>query len=321
MAVLVTGGAGFVGAYVVRDLLAQGKEVVVYDAAVSSNTLDMVLRDADARDDVRLVQGRVTDGWRMLRACREHRVDSIVHLASPLTQDVAANPPVGIEDVCSGTATIFETASAAGIERVVWASSIAVFGPVSSYGPDPIADDAAHEPESLYGSCKSLCERMAATYHQQDGTLSAGLRLTVVYGPGRLRGYMTFPSEFIRQVALGEPAELPFGDQLVNWQYVEDVAVMFTAALDAPLTGAVAMNTFGEARTFRAAADALQRLVPDARIAVRPGTFADDAGRSDTPTLYDDRVLRGLLGFEPRFPFERGIEATYRGYRRFAENR
>lgn len=315
MAVLVTGGAGFVGAYVARDLIASGSEVVVYDAAVSRNTLDLVLPDSGQHRSVRLVQGRITDGWRILRACRDHGVDSIVHLASPLTQDVAENIPTGIEDVCSGTATVFEVALAAGIERVVWASSIAVFGPSGRYAPGPIPDDAPHVPESLYGSCKSLCEQMAATYFEREGLLSAGLRLTVVYGPGRLRGYMTFPSDFIRRVALGEPSELPFGDQCVNWQYVEDVSAMFTAALGAPLPGAVALNTYGDARTFGQAAAVLQELVPDARIQVRSGNFADADGRSDAPAEYEATLLRDLLGFEPRFPFEQGIKATYRGYR------
>jgi len=316
VSVLVTGGAGFVGSYVVRDLLAAGETVVVYDATVSKNTLDLLLPESEQRTGIVLEQGRIGDGLRLLRVCDEHDVSGIIHLASPLTTDVASDPSAGVADICSGTATVFEVARARGIGRVVWASSVAVFGPARRYQSGPLADDAPHYPETLYGSCKSLCEQMARSYYARDQIGSIGLRLTVVYGPGRLRGYMTIPSDVIRRVALGEAVEVPFGDQTINWQYVEDVASMFTSALfNGPADGAYAVNTSGEPRTFRDAAAILQRLARDVPVSIAAGSFADDPDRTDAPYVYDDSFLRTRGRFEPKFPFERGVEATYRGYR------
>lgn len=313
--VLITGGAGFVGSYVVRDLLAQGRSVVVYDASPSGNSISTVLPGAGADTaNGRLVleRGGVADGWHLLRVCEAHQVDRIVHLASPLTQDLPSDPSTGIRDICHGTAAVFETARALKIARVVWASSIAVFGARVQYPDGPLANGAAHMPTSLYGSCKSLCEQMALTYREHHGVDSIGLRLTVVYGPGRMRGYMSFPSELIRSAAAGGDLDVPLADVAMNWQYVADVAGMIVHALDAPTPSDVAFNTTGDVRTFRDAAEILSRLAPESvvRLTTEP---RDAAERSlcDSPAEFDDGELRYQLGYRRRYSLEQGITDAF----------
>jgi nucleoside-diphosphate-sugar epimerase len=314
-AVLVTGGAGFVGAHVARDLLVRGERVVIYDAAPNGNALDGVLAAAalDGRDErLVVVRGAITDAWRLLRLCEEQAVGRIVHLASPLTQDVTADPPSGMRDICQGTAGVFEAARACGIRRVVWASSVAVFGSRERHPDAPIPNAAPHAPDSLYGSCKSLCEQLGATYRERFGLDSIGLRLTVVYGPGRLRGYMSFPSEMIRRAAEGRPIEVPVADLAINWQYVEDVAALMVQALDAPPLTGDAFNTSGDVRTFRAAAEVLAGLAPAAQI-----TFHDeprDIGETTllgAPAAFDDRELREQLGWAPAYSLEDGVARSF----------
>src|SRR5699024_10292982 len=137
----------------------------------------------------------------------------------------------GIRDICLGTAALFDAARAAGLRRVVWASSVAVFGPSSIYPPGPLADDAPHRPATVYGSCKSLCETLALRAHRVDGLDVVGLRLSVVYGAGRLRGYMSYPSHLLRAAAAGEAVHIPYGPQRLHWQHVEEVAAMIATAL------------------------------------------------------------------------------------------
>jgi UDP-glucose 4-epimerase len=314
--VLVTGGAGFIGSYVVRDLLARGDRVLAYDLLPRGNALPAVLGDSATDGRLEWASGSVVDGWQLRHLCARHEVDRIVHLASPLTKDVTDNPLGGVRDICEGTATIFEVARACGVRRVVWASSVAVFGTRSEYPAGPIANDAPHRPMSLYGSCKSLCEQMARTYRDERGLDSIALRLTVVFGPGRLRGYMSFPSDLIRRAAIGEAVELPIADQEINWQYVEGVADLVIHCLGAPTPRDVAFNTPGDVRTFRDVGEILRTLAPEVPIGL---TYEPtDDGQSallELPSEFDDSELRDQLEFSPRFTFERGVRDTFGAFR------
>jgi UDP-glucose 4-epimerase len=309
--ILVTGGAGFIGSYVTRALLSEGLGVVIYDAHPKSNVLDMLLRPSSS-GDVAIEAGEITDGPRLLDICRRHHVDAAVHLASPLTQDVTENPVAGIRDICTGTATLFAAAREAGLRRVVWTSSVAVFGPQSFYPAIPLPDDACHRPVSLYGSCKSLCENLAHRAHAVDGLDVVGLRLSVVYGAGRMRGYMSYPSHLMREAAAGEPVHVAFGRQQLHWQHVEEVAAMIQTVLasDAPGEGR-SYNTPGDCRTWREAADALRLARPNLQITV--GDELDPALR-DAVEDYAAAAFAEAYGYKLRWPIEKGVRDTLDTY-------
>lgn len=309
--VLVTGGAGFVGAYATRALLDAGHRVVVYDARPNRNALDLLFR-APEDGSLTVVGGEVTDGWRLLRLCRTERVETIVHLASPLTREVTANPSAGIRDICLGTQTVLEVAHQLPARRVVWASSVAVFGPAADYPPGPVADDAPHRPGSVYGHCKSLCEGLARRAWDQDGVDSVGLRLTVVYGAARLRGYMSYPSHLLRAAALGEPVRVAHGSQPMHWQYVEEVSDSIVCALLSPMPGeGRTYNTWGDTRTWAEAADVVARLRPDLPVTVQPGYDPVVAGAAHD---FDAGPFRARFSYQPSWPLERGVEATVKTY-------
>jgi nucleoside-diphosphate-sugar epimerase len=318
--VLVTGGAGFIGSYVVRDLLERGDRVVVYDRVFDGNALDRLRPHPANEAELTTVEGAITDGGRILRLCQREEVDRIVHLASPLTQDVAAVPMSGVRDICEGTATVFEVASTIAARKVVWTSSVAVFGAKSHYGAEPIANDAVHRPDTLYGSCKSLCERIAIDYRDGYGVDSIGLRLSVVYGCGRQRGYMSFPSELIRRAALGQSVDVPISEQRINWQYVEEVSAMTLAALDAPPTADLAFNTYGDPRSFRDAGEILTQLATGATITLSNSPL-DAAQRTlrEAPYEFDASEFDAQVGYAPQFPLERGIAESLAAFQRLAE--
>jgi nucleoside-diphosphate-sugar epimerase len=312
-AVLVTGGAGFVGSYVVRDLLATGAEVVILDNAVSSNAIDSVL-DQESRERVSIELGDVTDTWRLVRLCERHQVDRIVHLASPLTTAIRESPAAGLSAMCIGTANVFEVARALRIRRVVWASSMAVFGRLS---PGRIANDAPRRPESLYGSGKVLCEDIARAYRVDGGVDSIGLRLTVLYGPWRLRGWgpsFGQDSDPIRDAVLGQRIAVQDPGLRLDWLYVEDAASLVCRALAAPTPEDHVFNTSGEPATRGKFAESIAELVPGSAVTIDEEQAAERA--DDEPAFLDDSPLRDQIGYETHHTIREGIAATVAAYKR-----
>lgn len=310
---LVTGGAGFIGSYVSRKLLADGWRVLIYDAETTGNVLAMLMPGARQDPRIHMESGAITDTGRLRELCLAHEVEVAIHLASPLTQDVTARPSAGIADICLGTAAVFETARAVGIRRVVWASSVAVFGARVNYPPGPLADDACHRPPTLYGSCKSLCETLARRAFESDGLDVVGLRLSVVYGAGRLRGYMSYPSHMLRQAASGQPVHIPWGRQPLHWQYVEEVADMI-AALVAPGArgGGRTYNAPGDCRTWSDFGAVLSAAQPDLAVTVADGM---DPVLADVVEDYDASALAEACGYTMRWPLERAVPDALGRYR------
>lgn len=316
--VLVTGGAGFIGAYVTRRLIEEGALVVVYDLQPRGNVLDLLIPDhASLPRPPILERGEITDGFRLMELCRRHKVGAIVHLASPLTMDVVANPATGVRDICLGTHTVFATAREAGLRRVVWTSSVAIYGPASEYPPGPLSETAFHHPPNLYGASKSLCETMARQMSASDDLDIVGLRLSVVYGAGRQRGYMTYPSALMRDAAIGDSVTVRFGDQRLHWQYVEEVAGMIASALAAERRGrGEVYNAFGDCRSWRDAAAILKALKPGLSVELRDET--DQALAGVVEDYRADAFTRDY-GPGPQWPLEAGIADTLKTYSRMRQ--
>jgi UDP-glucose 4-epimerase len=311
--VLVTGGAGFIGAYVTRAMIAEGWRVVAYDMQPQGNVLGMLMPDGPLDPDALVIEaGEITDGWRILDLCRRHGVEAAVHLASPLTKDVTVNPMTGIRDICTGTATLFAAAREAGLRRVVWASSVAVFGPRAGYTPGPLPDDACQRPPTLYGSCKLLCENLARRAFEVDKLDTVGLRLSVVYGAGRLRGYMSYPSHLMRAAAAGEAVHLAYGPQRLHWQHVKEVAAMAVAALSSPRPGGGrTYNGLGDCGSWADAAEAIRAARPNLQVTV--GDEVDPA-LAGVVEDYDASGFADDYGYTLGWPLERGVRDTLDTY-------
>lgn len=299
MATLVTGGTGFVGAYVVRALLRAGHEVVTLDS-VPSNVIEGVLT-TEERARARLIQGDVASMRSLARAIRDHRVDRIVHLASMLHPAADENPALAVDVNIGGHATILEAARIFGLAKVVWASSVVVFGGRESHDQGPLPNDASHHPRNVYGATKSFDEFLSAHYVNQWEIDALGLRFTVIYGPGRVRGASSFIDELAKP-ALGRPADVPFGDDVLDWQYVDDVAALIAKCVQLPRTKTLVFNTQFDRRSVRAAGAYVGELIPDARITYQPGEFG-------IAWELDDSVLQEEIGFEASFTMERGLHA------------
>ena len=308
MSVLITGGTGFVGAYVARRLIRDGQRVVTLDN-LPSNVIHGVLEPEELAR-IRFVTGDVCSLGDVGHAIRENGVRRVVHLPSLLHPASDENPPLAIRVNVQGQATILEAARLFDLEKVVWASSVVVFGSRSSHAERVLSNDAPHHPVNMYGATKSFDEFLTNHYVREWGIDALGLRFTIVYGPGRVRGASSFVNELVK-AGLGEPAIVPFGDDVVDWQYVEDVADLVVKCLGVPKTQTTIFNTRFDIRSIREAGDYIRELVPEARISYEPGEFG-------IAWELDDSVLQAEIGFEPRFSMERGLKESVDHARREA---
>jgi len=308
---LVTGGTGFIGCYVVKELLARGRSVVSYDLGLGPTIVDMILTEEEQRQ-VKWVSGDITDGFNLINVSKANSVRKVIHLASWQIPAANANPARAVQIICAGTVNVLEAARILDLERVVWASSIAVFGPEEAYGQPAekgLPNDARHMPTSVYGASKSYCEFLANYYHNAFGVDSLGFRFSAVYGVGRLVGRSAFTTSMIEAAALGKPYAVPFADDSVDWQYVEDVARLVVHAAEAPMPKALAFNTRGDVRPVTDGVRYLERLAPDARFTLEGGKFG-------ICWKVDTSVLEAELGFQPEHTLEKGILKTFNQFRR-----
>ncbi len=124
MSIMITGGTGFLGSYLVRHLVQEKgvTDVVLFDQYPNES------RIAEVRDQITVEQGNVLEPYELLRVMERYNVDRVVHLAFILGEPDQYKPVNYLNVQCMGTANVFEAARLHGVQRVVYASSVAVYG-------------------------------------------------------------------------------------------------------------------------------------------------------------------------------------------------
>jgi len=259
--VLVTGGCGFIGTWVVRELLGRSQSVVVLDAGERPARWERVIGTASAK--VPLVRGSLLDRKLLGRVFEEHHVSNVIHLAALLTPACQADPWEGGRVNVLGSLALLEEARlrGAGLRGFSYASSVAVFGDE----PDSVAAAAGVEngPPTFYGAFKKAVELLAAQYWRHFKVASIGVRPQVAYGPEREAGLTAGPSLAARAAARGEAFCLSYTGP-AGYDYVEDVARAFVrGALETP-PGAHVVDLPGEVADVDEVLAAIDAAAPGA---------------------------------------------------------
>jgi UDP-glucuronate 4-epimerase len=219
---LVTGALGCIGAWVVRNLVQAGLSTTVLDLAHEPHRMKLIMSDEQLAA-VRFMTGDITDLVTVERALAEAGATHLIHLAALQVPACQADPPLGARVNVVGTVNIFEAARRAGLARVVYASSAAVYGLSEEYPAEPVAHDAPLLPRTHYGVYKQANEGNARVYWLENGLSSLGLRPYVVYGPGRDQGLTSGPTKAMLAAAAGQPYHIGFGGRF-DLQFADDVA-------------------------------------------------------------------------------------------------
>jgi nucleoside-diphosphate-sugar epimerase len=268
MAILVIGGTGFIGPRAIRRLIERGEEVVCMDINPRSDQL------SGMGERLKVMYGDVTSFEDVVKAILESRPDRIINLAYLL-------PVVGTEDRphfdtrlnIMGMDNCFEAARVCGVNRVVYASSIAVSGQQSSFGDRETNEDDLMYGTSQYAMHKIFNEFQASKYIENYGMAITGIRPANVTGPDKFRGSV----DHVRCITLparGEPVTFPHKEIMRLPIHVEDIAEAFVRVLLADTSHYPVYNSGGYAISLGDLAGMVKEFLPESQI-----NFDNEGGR------------------------------------------
>ncbi|WP_020484834.1 SDR family oxidoreductase [Methylomonas sp. MK1] len=294
MKVLVTGGAGFIGSHLSRELWQQGHQVSVIDSLVGGRKETI----ADLLDQERFEFHHADIRDAETIAPLFAGIDWVFHLAG--LADIVPSieqPRAYYETNVSGTFNVLEAARAAGIKRFVYAASSSCYGIPDQF---PTPESAPVQPQYPYALTKYLGEELVMHWAQLYDLPAVSLRLFNVYGPhARTTGaYGAVFGVFLAQKINGKPfTVVGDGTQTRDFTYVTDVAKAFIAAAESELCGEI-MNV-GSGGTY--SVNQLVGLLGGAieYIPKRPG--------EPDCTFADTRKIKTKLGWQPQVSFEQGV--------------
>jgi nucleoside-diphosphate-sugar epimerase len=304
MRVLVTGAQGCIGAWVVKLLVEQGLDVLIYDVDPEPARLKLIASQ-EVVGRVAVETGAIEDTERVKALARDGGITHIMHLAAVLMPYCQANPVKGGMINVIGTLNVFEAARDAGRPvRVVYASSSAVWGPESAYEQRNLTEDDPLKPATHYGVFKQANEGNARVFYSTNGISSIGLRPWTVYGPGRDAGLTADPTLAMKALAHNRPFKIRLSGHM-DLQYVEDVAETFNRCLLSDLEGAHVFNLAGQVIHMDEFIRTLETVRPGAADLIR-------AEGPQVPVAYrmDASQLRAKVPGIPSTPLEEGVRKT-----------
>jgi nucleoside-diphosphate-sugar epimerase len=322
--VLVTGGAGFAGSYVVRRLLDDGDRVVVYDLADYRDESRFVI--GEQIEDVVTERGSIDNWPAVLSTIQRYRPRAIAHLAGIMDIGLLdRNPLLALKVNVEGTCNILEASRLHEVERVVVFSTIGVHGrkmyePIDGDHPTVTARDG---PLGAYSAAKLAGEAFAHAYNQAFGLDIRIIRPSALYGFGMSWFAPNYVKNIVEPAVLGERVRLLAGGPVPrDYAHVADLGSLVSAVLAGPEE---ADRVFYAAtglplRTGSDVARIVRELVPGADVEV-----ADEWTDSDTAELRFRGEIsiangREQLGWSPRFAeLERGIEDYIERFRAYLE--
>lgn len=321
--VLITGGYGCIGSETAKWLLRNSAaEIVVCSREVSQQRTERVFHDAD-RSRLKTIAADVCQQGQLEEILQTERITHVAHLAALQTPDCNAHRDLGLQINLAGTQNLIEAmkSNKLPVQRFVFASSIAVYGPRSAYPKGAVPMHSDPQPVNVYGVWKLASEQISKFFQQDTGVATLCLRPGVLFGPGRDRGLTSSPTTAMKCVALGLPYEITFRTQQ-DYLYAPDAGAAFGHSLVEPFNGFGVFTMPHHTVDTAQIVDALKQAASDLGISSRfkvsisqgeapfiseldyepfqqafpnaPNTPLDKAIR-DSLTVFLDQAMRGWL--------------------------
>ncbi|MBN1319124.1 MAG: NAD(P)-dependent oxidoreductase [Anaerolineales bacterium] len=304
--VLITGGSGFIGVYLLRRLAERGDTVVNLDIRPPNPGGTWYL--GPYAEQIQYVQGGVDDVTEVLATVEQYRPDTIVHIAGIVDLAVLAKRhALGYRVNVGGTLNLLEAAHMFGVKRMVYFSSIAVL-PARQYEPidvnHPVFLASEGPGESFYGASKVASEAFMWAYHQAFDLDFISIRPSAVYGFGQ--GFPIFIKPMVENSCKGLPTRFETGREFPrDYTHVDDVAQLAVQAIDvspADIKDRVFYAATGRPLvTAGEVADVVKEILPGADIEIGSGLSEQDLIEIRYRGVLSIKNAQEQLGFKPRF--------------------
>ena len=287
MSIMVTGGTGFIGNRIIRKLLDRGEEVVCFDLAPPRNNLEPYA------DRINFYRGDISQIPHLLEAINTFDVRKIIHMAALLPPDTEDRPHFGMSVNIQGTNNVFEAARWSNIQRVVYASSIAVYGVQETFGDRPINETDLSDPINVYGMTKAANDFAAGRYRERYNMDIRGVRICTVFGHGRVTGMTGMIGGLMMSLpAIGKPVTMQFDpNEASPMIHAEDAAEIFVqVSLSNNLQHPIYISG-GHLATIQDISNIVKEYVPEAQITT---------GDRPVPHVYlvDNSRMLSDIGYE-----------------------
>ena len=301
--ILVTGGCGLVGSTTIDLLLREHspQRIVIYDNLARGTLANVKEALKDPR--VQLITGDIRDIDAIRKATRG--MDAVIHMATLRITACAAEPREALEVMCVGSFNVLEAAQAAGVKKVMTASSASIYGLADVF---PTRED--HHPynnRTWYGASKIMLEGLLRSFNDMYGLSYVAHRYFNVYGPRMdIHGkYTEVLIRWIERIAAGQPPLiLGDGNQTMDFVYIDDVARANVLALQSDLGDEVFNIASGtETSLNELVAMLLKVMGSDLKPAYGPERRVNPVPRR----LADVSKAEKLLGFRTAVPLEEGL--------------
>ncbi len=308
MQILVLGGSGLFGRKIVARLLCD-KDIsgVVSMDAVPPPPWFMKLIQKDA-GKFHYVRGDVSELEDILNVIKTFSIERIINMAFILTGAFEQRPRLAIKTNTLGMCNVFEAARLMGINRVVYASSVGVYGTQGEYGNREVNEDDFMHPINAYGVTKQLSEMLAAQYHDLYGINFSAIRPFLGYGHGG-----AFPpiiklfSELVSLPAVGKSFSSDMdgkgGSALSS---ADDVAALTRLLIKADSSPHPAYNIATRPTSMRDIAAAIRKYIPEAKIEFGRQSIPPEAAKSGLPGLVSCERAKEDFGFSV-MPLEKSV--------------
>lgn len=293
MEVIIFGGSGFLGSWVVAKLIKSGYKVIIFDLNIDKSLLTKFLGKEISK--IKFISGDITDYEQVLSSM--NNIKYVINLAGLMTPDCSKNPVLGAQVNIIGSINVFEAVKKKGISFLIYASSAGIFGQDDKYYPMP---------ETHYGAYKLAVEGVARAYFNENKISSLGIRPFVIYGPGREIGGTAGVTLACKAAKQGYPYNINFSGS-AGFVYVADVANLVQMSMENSPLGANVININGITASVETFAAIIKKNIPLANLTIKGEGLA---------------VVDEILGKHPSEFFEKfqytslndGIQSTINFY-------